>query len=207
MAQGPDEMTRDTAGSVHLVAGKAPSTTNTEQLRQQIKATRADMSETIDAIQERLSPSNLMTQAKATVKEAAIGRARHLAYRARMVADDLVEQSADTRERAVRMAKANPVSAAVAGVAAGWLLVRALKSHRLETLDEALNDSADHSAPGSNHAGRSKTRLLVAAASAGFACWGAWKARNSSPRSRIVDATMQDDLEREASSIGLERIR
>jgi hypothetical protein len=45
-----------------------------DQIRAEIKDTRADMSQTINEIQERLSPENLMAQAKETVREATIGK-------------------------------------------------------------------------------------------------------------------------------------
>jgi Protein of unknown function (DUF3618) len=206
MAEGPDEMTRDSDGSVHL-AKEGSSATSTEQLRAQIEATRAEMSHTIDEIQARLSPSHLMTQAKAAVREAAIGRAKRLGRRARMATEDLAEQSADARAKVTRMAKANPVSAAVAGAATMLLLVRALKGRRPETIEEALNGPLDESAPGENRAGRSKTRLLIRAASVGFACWGLWKARHSSPHFPPANVPMRDGVDSETSLIGRARIR
>jgi hypothetical protein len=45
-----------------------------EQIRAEIEDTRADMSQTINEIQERLSPENLMGQVKETVREATIGK-------------------------------------------------------------------------------------------------------------------------------------
>jgi uncharacterized protein YprB with RNaseH-like and TPR domain len=47
---------------------------NTEQLRAEIEDTRADMSQTINEIQERLSPEHLMGQVKETVRDATIGK-------------------------------------------------------------------------------------------------------------------------------------
>ena len=47
-----------------------------EVTRVEIERTRADMSETVDAIQDRLSPQNLKEQAKDRVKEATVARAR-----------------------------------------------------------------------------------------------------------------------------------
>src|SRR6186713_3029930 len=47
---------------------------NTEQLRANIEDTRADMTQTINEIQERLSPEHLMGQAKEAVREATIGK-------------------------------------------------------------------------------------------------------------------------------------
>ena len=40
----------------------------------EIEDTRAEMSQTINEIQERLSPENLMGQVKETVREATIGK-------------------------------------------------------------------------------------------------------------------------------------
>src|ERR1044072_1181996 len=47
---------------------------NTEQLRADIEDTRADMTQTINEIQERLSPEHLVGQVKETVREATIGK-------------------------------------------------------------------------------------------------------------------------------------
>src|SRR5919112_995702 len=51
---------------------------NTEQLRADIEDTRADLSETINEIQERLSPDHLMGQVKETVREATIGKVERI---------------------------------------------------------------------------------------------------------------------------------
>jgi hypothetical protein len=57
-----------------------PSTiSSVEDIRQQIAHTRADMSRTIDAIQDRLRPSQLMSRTKDTVKDATVGRVKKLA--------------------------------------------------------------------------------------------------------------------------------
>ena len=45
-------------------SGEVGETLTSEELRAQIEQTRADISETIDAIQSRLSPAQLMTDAK-----------------------------------------------------------------------------------------------------------------------------------------------
>jgi hypothetical protein len=43
----------------------------------------AEVSQTIDSIQARLSPRRLMTDAKQTVKDATVGRVKRLAHRGR----------------------------------------------------------------------------------------------------------------------------
>ncbi|HKH12061.1 MAG TPA: DUF3618 domain-containing protein [Rubrobacter sp.] len=78
-----------------------------EVTRVEIERTRADMSETVDAIQERLSPQNLKEQARDRVKEATVGRAR------------------EARSGIVDTVRANPLPAAMTGIGLGWLLMSA----------------------------------------------------------------------------------
>ncbi|QIN83946.1 DUF3618 domain-containing protein [Rubrobacter tropicus] len=78
-----------------------------EVTKVEIERTRADMSETVDAIQERLSPQNLKEQAKDKVKEATVGRAR------------------EARSGVVETVRANPLPAALTGIGLGWLLMSA----------------------------------------------------------------------------------
>jgi len=78
-----------------------------EVTRVEIERTRADMSETVDAIQERLSPQNLKEQAKDKVKEATVGKAQ------------------EAGSGIVDTIKANPLPAALTGIGLGWLLVSA----------------------------------------------------------------------------------
>jgi ElaB/YqjD/DUF883 family membrane-anchored ribosome-binding protein len=80
-----------------------------EVTRVEIERTRAGMSETVDAIQERLSPENLKEQAKDRVKEATVGKAQ----KAGSGIVDTIRQ--------------NPLPAALTGIGLGWLLVNARK--------------------------------------------------------------------------------
>ncbi len=75
--------------------------------RAEIERTRADMSETVDAIQERLSPENLKEQAKDKVKEATLGRAQ------------------EAGSGIVGTIRQNPIPAALTGIGLGWLLISA----------------------------------------------------------------------------------
>ncbi len=78
-----------------------------EQTRAEIDRTRAGMSETVDAIQERLSPENLKEQAKDRVREATVGKAQ------------------EAGSGIVETIRANPLPAALTGIGLGWLLVSA----------------------------------------------------------------------------------
>jgi hypothetical protein len=75
----------------------APSVT-TEEIRWQIEHTRAKMSETIDAIQNRLSPARLVTDAK--------------------------EKAKDGAERAIQVVTSNPVPMTLIGAAVAALTGR-----------------------------------------------------------------------------------
>src|SRR3954452_17157711 len=87
------------------------------EIREGIEQTRADLSETIDALQERLSPSRLKEQvreqvaeqyeqAKQTVREATIGKVENMVER---VSDKMYQ----TRGTIVETVKANPVPSAL----------------------------------------------------------------------------------------------
>jgi Protein of unknown function (DUF3618) len=160
MAQDPNEITRSRDVST---AEATPTSPSTEEIRVQIEETRADMSETIDAIQERLSPSRVVTQAKETVKEATVGRVKNLAQRAGNAAGALAEQSAHTRAAVARLMRSSFLPIALVSIPSTWLFVRALKRARTERHQQ----------------------LLIAAA--GAACWSVWKAQNARTRRHAVD--------------------
>lgn len=68
MARHSDEVRTGTAAN-----SAAPHLT-TAELKTQIESTRAQMSQTIDAIQDRLRPKRVLANAKDSIKEAAINR-------------------------------------------------------------------------------------------------------------------------------------
>lgn len=75
----------------------------TREIEHEIEQTRAEMSETINAIQERLSPQHIATQAKEAVYDATIGTAKG-------VGSNMIETI-----------KRNPIPAAIAALSIGWL--------------------------------------------------------------------------------------
>ena len=99
---------------------------DTERLRARIEETRTEMSETIDAIQDRLRPGRLMTDAKASVKEATVGRVRDLAIRAGDTAAGLAAHSSGASATVMSALRRNPVPAALIGASAGLVFVYAL---------------------------------------------------------------------------------
>ena len=97
-----------------------------EITRVEIERTRAGMSETVDAIQERLSPENLKEQAKDRVKEATVGKAQ------------------EAGSGIVDTIRQNPLPAALTVIGLGWLFVNARKqgSSRPPYRDTVYRDAA-----------------------------------------------------------------
>jgi ElaB/YqjD/DUF883 family membrane-anchored ribosome-binding protein len=89
---------------------------NTGEIRAQIEQTRSEMSDTINAIQDKLSPDNLKDQAKEMVREATIGRAEEMVNNAGDTAKGLKASVMETIRQ-------NPVPAAIAGISLGWLFM------------------------------------------------------------------------------------
>jgi len=96
------------------------------EIRENIESTRADMSGTINAIEERLSPRRLVNEATETVRDATVGKVR-----------DVMNSASDSAGGIVERVKGNPVPAALIGLGAWWLFRKndgsngnALRSHR-----------------------------------------------------------------------------
>jgi len=131
---GDDEIsartTYDTGATYDVDASRVTDsedtpTPETEEIRSQIEETRAGMSQTIDQITERLSPSNIKEQVKEqvieqyeevkdTVREATIGRAEDMVR----YAGETVE---DVRYGTMATIRANPIPAALTALGLGWL--------------------------------------------------------------------------------------
>ncbi len=101
----------------------ADSKQRARELESEIAHTRAEMSETIEAIQERLRPSNLVSDATERVKTATTEKVKSMADTASETAQDMMR---GTRERAydvVEGAKQNPIPALMIGAGVAWLLM------------------------------------------------------------------------------------
>ena len=108
---------------------------DTEQLRSDIEDTRADMSQTINEIQERLSPEHLMGQVKETVREATIGKVERVMNKVGDTIGGMAEPARDMMDRAGTTIKdagtsvANsvsrtPIPIALIGLGVGMLLIQ-----------------------------------------------------------------------------------
>ncbi|MFL6354268.1 MAG: DUF3618 domain-containing protein [Bryobacteraceae bacterium] len=131
------------------------------QIRSGIEQTRADLSETIDALQEKLDPTRIAEQvkdqirdkageayetAKDAVKEATIGKAEKIMSNVSNTVTNATERAGtavrDTSSSVVEYIRENPVSFALIGIGAGML---AFSTRRKEqsTYDRGRNVDAD----------------------------------------------------------------
>lgn len=94
------------------------------EIHAEIVETRDELGETIEAIQERLSPSNIMENAKETVKNAASEKVNQMANTAGAVADRVVHNSF------IDTIRENPIPAAMIGIGLGWLMLKTKDSNR-----------------------------------------------------------------------------
>jgi hypothetical protein len=78
MGEAADEVRVDVTVGHDTADGGEQDSPGTDEIRADIEQTRAEMSETIDAIQDKLSPDHIKDQ----VREATIGKAQHLAHTA-----------------------------------------------------------------------------------------------------------------------------
>jgi len=74
------------------------------EIEAEIAETRVELTETIEAIQERLSPSNMVSQATESVRQAATQKVRAM-----------------TDNSFMETVRANPIPAAMIGIGAAWL--------------------------------------------------------------------------------------
>ena len=194
MAQDSDEVARNANPVTPTPPAASPPSASTDELRARIHETRAEMSQTINAIQERLSPDHLVSETKDAIKDATVERARQVAQGASRAAD-IARDSLENPGRVVQRVKANPVPAAVIGVAAMWLAVRALRRPRAAHKDRVLRGEEERTTwrrrSGIGRV-RPNGRLLVGVGT-GMACWGMWRARRSvsggAPLDRHPDVT------------------
>jgi len=121
--------------ATNQISAAADSDDNTEQLRADIEDTRADMTQTINEIQERLSPDYLVDQVKETVREATIGKVERVVGQVGETLSEVTEPALAMAGRAGNAIKEvgttvgnkiwnNPIPVALIGLGVGMLVVR-----------------------------------------------------------------------------------
>jgi len=91
------------------------------EIRSDIDQTRAEMSETVDAIQERLRPSNIVSSATESVRNATVGKVKDMARSARETLRG--EGGADYGRgyRVMDRVRDNPIPTAIAAASVAWI--------------------------------------------------------------------------------------
>jgi uncharacterized protein DUF3618 len=107
-----------------------PTSSDPEQLRQQIADTRAGMTDTLDAIQDRVKPRNVVNRTMESMKESTMSRMRDVADSVGSAAGYVMARTQQPRAKLMRTARQNPWPAAVIGAAAMWMIVRAIRGGR-----------------------------------------------------------------------------
>jgi ElaB/YqjD/DUF883 family membrane-anchored ribosome-binding protein len=94
----------------------------TREIRSEIDQTRADMSETIDAIQERLRPGNIVSHATESVRDKTVGKVKEMANSAReRFSAEGGRQGRGGDYGVVDRIRENPLPAAIAAASIAWI--------------------------------------------------------------------------------------
>jgi len=105
----------------------------TKEIRAEIEHTRGEMSETIEAIQERLQPGNIVADATERVQAAATEKVRNMADSASETARNAIDRTREMTGDFAEIGRQNAIPAAMIGVGVAWLLIDRFRegpSHR-----------------------------------------------------------------------------
>jgi len=103
--------------TVAVAAPRDGGDAGTEELQEEIEQTRAEMGETIDEIQERLSPRRIGEQVRGQMRDATIGRAEQMV-------SEVTDSAREAGGGFLDTIRANPVPAALAALGIGWLWMK-----------------------------------------------------------------------------------
>lgn len=189
MGEGSKDVRPETGQSTG--AGSSPETST---IRAEIEQKRADISGTLDEIQDRLTPRNLVSQATDSVRGATSSRLRQVRGAASGAATRVASTTRQAASRTAEQAKEHPWSAAAAaagvGLAAWWLGSR---RSRVEEDWEIEGDLSEETlyfddeltlSEGNGSFGSALTAGTIPVVLAGAAVgWWMWR-RQSGPRPR-----------------------
>jgi hypothetical protein len=110
--------------ATNQISAAADSDDNPEQIRAEIEDTRAVMSQTINEIQERLSPEHLMDQAKEAVRDATIGKVESVVATISEVTEPALKTIKEVGVTVGDKIWKNPIPLAMIGLGVGMLVMR-----------------------------------------------------------------------------------
>jgi hypothetical protein len=116
----PASAARDTGPSAEA---DEDTTRRTREIRAEIEQTREEMSETIDAIQEKLRPGNIVSEATERVKSATTERVRNMMGSASDTAQGAMEQGRQYADEFMQGGRSRAIPIAMIGAGAAWLLL------------------------------------------------------------------------------------
>ncbi len=143
MGKAPDELTPRPDSPNHVQGEQ-----ELEEISEEIEHTRAELSETIDAIQARLAPQHLVEQArgaardasaslveetKSALREATLGRAEQFVGKAGRKVNEFEYSARGASNSMMDTIRQNPIPAAMAAIGIGWLLSRRKSGHMAHT--------------------------------------------------------------------------
>lgn len=108
------ESTSMTYRSANLALTSVGESDDPAVIQRQIDHTRDQLAITVNAIAERLSPDNLIEQAKTSAKEATVGKLKDMRYEANRKVEGMSSNLTQT-------IRDNPLPVAVIGLGLGWL--------------------------------------------------------------------------------------
>ena len=111
----------------------------TLELRGEIQKTRVELTETIDAIQERLQPGNIVAHATDRVKSAATEGVQDMAEIASHTAQQVSDYTRGAASGMTNVFRQHPLPLALIGVGAAWMLLR---SRRPSSSEEWMRGQA-----------------------------------------------------------------
>jgi hypothetical protein len=111
----------------------------TERIKADIEDTRAELGQTLNEIQERLSPEHVMDQVKDTVREATIGKVEKVMERVNDTISNVTEPAMEVMGRAgeklketgsvvTNTVRQNPIPLALIGLGLGMFIVNRVRS-------------------------------------------------------------------------------
>ena len=114
MANRTDELNRRVGRDEPIPARHIPD--DPQIIRVQIEKTRTQMGQTIEQLQERLSPERIKQETQEAIRDATIGKVQQMRNKAEY-------EMKSWPTRVTRTVRENPLPAALIGIGIGWLLV------------------------------------------------------------------------------------
>jgi len=106
--------------------------TTPEEIQQDIEATHEDIRENLDALQERLSPTNAVKRGVSNLGEKVADAKDTIMGTASDTASSVGERVSDVPAKARRNAAGNPLAVGIGAFAVGWLIGSMIPASRRE---------------------------------------------------------------------------